>query len=154
MREWKSWSGEELDIIRTRWKAGDTADAIAGLLGNGRTRCAVLGKVHRMKLPPRFERKAIMPKRKKAAKPPVIARKAMPAPAPEKPDVIMRLIDLKPGQCKWPYGDPKETGFGFCGGDCREGAVYCDGHRGKAYQPMYRKPKDYESQVYKMWGSR
>ncbi|CAN7380318.1 hypothetical protein LJR220_003380 [Bradyrhizobium sp. LjRoot220] len=47
------WTVARIAILRTRWAAGETAAAIANELACGVSRSAVLGKVMRLKLPPR-----------------------------------------------------------------------------------------------------
>jgi GcrA cell cycle regulator len=44
------WSAERIALLRQRWAEGSTASSIAEELGPGVSRCAVLGKVHRLKL--------------------------------------------------------------------------------------------------------
>lgn len=45
----------------------------------------------------------------------------------------VRLEDLESKQCKWPFGDPRDRDFGFCG-DAREGeSPYCCEHNKLAY---------------------
>lgn len=40
------------------------------------------------------------------------------------------LIDLEPGECRWPIGDPKGHARDtmFCGAKCRHKLPYCDAH--------------------------
>src|SRR6202163_1825602 len=44
------WSAASIALLRRRWAEGASARAIAQELGGGVSRCAVLGKVHRLKL--------------------------------------------------------------------------------------------------------
>jgi len=44
------------------------------------------------------------------------------------------LIDLTERMCKWPYGDPREEGFTFCGRPAYPGKPYCADHVLVAYQ--------------------
>lgn len=67
------------------------------------------------------------------------------APIAEQPDksglapLIVGALDptdatlaLTRTSCRWPYGDPKVAGFGYCGRPVGlEGASYCIGHGGK-----------------------
>jgi GcrA cell cycle regulator len=51
------WSEERIALLRQRWAEGSSASTIAKELGPGVSRCAVLGKVHRLKLKqPEFKR--------------------------------------------------------------------------------------------------
>ena len=49
-------------------------------------------------------------------------------------DGLVGLVDLKVNSCRWPYGDPKETTFGYCGKDNDVTSPYCAAHRARAYQ--------------------
>jgi len=42
-------------------------------------------------------------------------------------------------QCQWPVGDPRQTGFHFCGATAHEGFSYCSEHARMAYQPVQKK---------------
>lgn len=48
------------------------------------------------------------------------------------------LMELKPRQCRWPSGDPKESSFGFCGELAMTGLPYCAEHAKIAYQATTR----------------
>lgn len=48
------------------------------------------------------------------------------------------LIDLTERMCRWPYGDPKEEGFTFCGRQAYPGKPYCADHVLMAYQASSR----------------
>jgi len=44
------------------------------------------------------------------------------------------LIDLASSMCKWPFGDPQEDDFTFCGLEIHPGTPYCPEHAIMAYQ--------------------
>jgi GcrA cell cycle regulator len=144
--ESNAWTEAELQRLRDLWAAGKTAQEIADELGN-KTRSAVLGRAHRSKLPTRIspvKQKAIEKKTekrvKKTAAAPVLFETAPPCATLDKPPAnLVSLLDLKTGQCAWPYGDPKESGFGFCGQSCQAGSQYCAGHHKRVFQPAWRK---------------
>lgn len=48
------------------------------------------------------------------------------------------LIDLTERMCRWPYGDPREEGFTFCGRPVYPGKPYCADHVFVAYQSSSR----------------
>lgn len=48
------------------------------------------------------------------------------------------LIDLSERMCKWPYGDPQDDDFTFCGRAIRPGTPYCPDHAAQAYQTSTR----------------
>lgn len=45
------------------------------------------------------------------------------------------LVDLEPGQCHWPIGDPRHEGFHFCHQNKIAGMTYCAHHAAVAYEP-------------------
>lgn len=126
------WNTADVEHLERLWpyhSAGVIAERI------GKSRNAVIGKVHRLRgkgtrirtKPSRMvqhERprpKPIPPKRKA---PVSLMTKPLQPPRP----VIQcpcRLIDLEPGQCKWPYGNPHEDDFYFCGAVADGGNPYC-----------------------------
>lgn len=46
--------------------------------------------------------------------------------------LMVALVDLRPNMCRFPIGDPREEGFGFCGLDRADGA-YCKAHARLCY---------------------
>lgn len=42
------------------------------------------------------------------------------------------VVGLGRAECRWPIGDPKSPGFGFCGQAAEEGRSYCAAHRQRA----------------------
>lgn len=143
-----SWSDAELKTIQTLWGEGYSASQIAVQLP-GRSRSAVLGKVHRMKLggraghasshaprpprPPRAPRanKPRVAKPARAVKPKPIAPVELPvAPLPRSAawDALEGsspvALEFVTG-CRWPIGDDPML---FCNCEKVEGASYCDRH--------------------------
>ncbi len=160
-----SWTEDRVSLLTKLWGEGHTAAEIAKKLG-GVTRNAVIGKAHRLKLSNRASpiqqnkkpanSNAVKPKRvtpiKAAAKPkPSLKQektvlKVQDTPVqeeatkakPKKDGKLYSLMDLKPRQCRWPSGDPKEEGFGFCGDHAMVGLPYCEEHAKQAYQATTR----------------
>ncbi len=64
------WTEERVELLKKLWLEGLSASQIAGVLGEGVTRNAVIGKVHRLKLSGR-------------AKPTSTPQRARPAPRPQ-----------------------------------------------------------------------
>ena len=60
-------------------------------------------------------------------------------------DVISRaaemLYDLPASACHWPCGDFEDPGFKWCGDAIAPDSVYCEVHRGEAYNPEMRVPR-------------
>ncbi|KKB08389.1 GcrA family cell cycle regulator [Devosia chinhatensis] len=82
------WTDERVELLKKLWMEGLSASQIAGELGEGVTRNAVIGKVHRLKLSAR-------------AKPTNTAPRARPAPRPAarrvvSPSAGMSHVSAKP----------------------------------------------------------
>jgi len=56
--------------------------------------------------------------------------KPLPASKP------IAFMELRPGQCRWPIGDPRHLEkFRFCGCACAVEAVYCTSHEALSFVP-------------------
>ena len=138
-------------FIAERWKDGESDAAIARQIGArfGRkiSRQAVAGVIHRNNLK-RGEAANIAAARARARQTSQAGRRlvAMSGPSERPPHELVTfgrrdepagplvpLVELEAGQCKWPYGNPKGEGFGFCGqavaGPARP---YCERHERRA----------------------
>ena len=134
-----TWTDERCDKLRGLWADGLSASQVANTMGCG-SRSAVIGKVHRLHLPPRRTLEASpranssAAKRHKPHKPQVarltnhgnrfdvtIVNKPTPLPEPEIDDVLIpieqrkQLLELEGCHCRWPVGEPGKPGFFFCG---------------------------------------
>lgn len=137
------WTDERIATLRKMWLEGMSASQVARHLG-GVSRNAVIGKVHRMGL---AGREAPSRPRSLGGRPPgrsqpraptnVAPRPATPReprpPAATTPVFIearpsATILTLGEHACRWPIGDPGETGFGFCGARRTGHGSYCDGH--------------------------
>lgn len=159
-----AWTEERVELLKKFWNEGLSASQIAGRLGHGVTRNAVIGKVHRLGLSGRVTpQRASRPRPRKTREPshpgrpmlPIVgatALKAFPGPEPmmrpePEPEPI-RLVDIPKGErvnilmlsdrtCRWPVGDPGTEEFFFCGQSPKSsGGPYCDYHARIAYQPL------------------
>jgi GcrA cell cycle regulator len=65
---------------------------------------------------------------------PRLMPKDMQEPAP----MMLALEDLGWNQCHWPFGDPQQAGFGFCGHAKLEGSPYCAWHRLRSIAVEFR----------------
>lgn len=145
MNDYFDWTDERLERLRRLWAEGMSASKIGVQMGISKN--SVVGKVHRLKLPsrpspiqPRSEPKAkrapkqtlppVKPEQivKEEPKPAVVARQVEPV---KKPVAAPRVIADRP--CQWPFGDPGETGFRFCGCPSERGRPYCAEHVAVAY---------------------
>lgn len=50
------------------------------------------------------------------------------------------IEELKSGMCRWPFGNPQDDSFHFCGHRTDPESSYCGTHTEKA-KASYRKPK-------------
>jgi len=66
-----SWTDERVELLKKLWMEGLSASQIAGELGEGVTRNAVIGKVHRLKLSGRAKPASSAPRARPASRPAV-----------------------------------------------------------------------------------
>ena len=69
------WTEERVELLKKLWMEGLSASQIAGVLGEGVTRNAVIGKVHRLKLSGRAKPASSAPRVRNAPRP--AARRAV-----------------------------------------------------------------------------
>lgn len=138
-----SWTEPRIETLKQLWVDGFSCSQIASNLG-GITRNAVIGKVHRLGLPPR----APTPKRQARPSKPrtriifgnIRSWKAIdPTPEPVAIDDAAiphsqrrTLMELTPATCRWPIGQGADVFF--CGGGVEEDRPYCSPHCARAYQ--------------------
>src|SRR5690349_18971237 len=68
------WTEERVELLKKLWLEGLSASQIAGVLGEGVTRNAVIGKVHRLKLTGRAKPASSAPRARTAPRAPGIRR--------------------------------------------------------------------------------
>lgn len=155
MQNFAPWPTDKTDALRALWVTSLSASQIAYELGFPYTRNAVIGKAHRIGLPPRNRRGQRHPKpvvhvlprvpRSNGAKrmfDECNVTRLFTAPIEEVTDPLRVTInDLRERMCKWPLGDPLNDDFAFCGLRCETGASYCEGHRTLAYLPVVKAKK-------------
>lgn len=138
------WTEERVETLITLWAQGYSASAIADKLACGFTRSAVIGKVHRLRLPGRMTthtsdgaQRDCLSKSNDKRRPSRAKVKAFrgrgkhlfevaeynaPLPPPPDPDYVppveqrKQLLELTNTSCRWPYGDVGNPDFYFCGG--------------------------------------
>jgi GcrA cell cycle regulator len=162
-----SWTDERVELLRKLWQDGLSASQIAGELGSGITRNAVIGKVHRLGMSGRVKPPSAATARPRPPKPVRPAGAAMMRPlttrgntalaaaplAAELPRVrreenvipiseCVTITDLREHMCRWPLGDPTSPEFRFCGARTSDVGPYCAGHARMAYQPMQDRRRD------------
>lgn len=124
------WTEQDEATLTRLWNAGQSGSQIAKVLRVSRN--AVIGKVHRLELPPRKtvarripvahirQPKKQRPPRRDKTVAPVLAQIAA-ASIP----LRLSLLQLTDTSCRRPLGDPKDADFAFCGLPVREGSRYC-----------------------------
>lgn len=152
------WSQERIADLKQRWAAKENARQIGAAIGMSRN--AVLGKIHRLGLSERINRK---PKAARAREQKIAARgnqsllknvmlararaigelpayEAVELPQEQITHALVALIDLEPHHCRWPIEQDGTTMF--CGADKHAGA-YCEAHARIAYRPLIERiPSD------------
>ena len=120
------WTEERIELLKGMWAEGVSP----GLIGK-RLRLnidAVVGKAARIGL------EARLPVSKN-----MFFRASPGGPYREK--TVAAVIQLKGSMCKWPEGDPGNSGFRFCGRSKRFMAPYCNHHMAIAYNPAARRER-------------
>jgi GcrA cell cycle regulator len=142
------WTEPRVKILRALWADGWTGQQIGQKFGKSRS--AILGKIHRLGLmrknrppPPPKPATVAPPVAKPITKPNTmavtLAPRIVPRPRPvvssAPPLVGMRmlpLLELEAGWCRWPddNGDPRTQGLAmlFCGANVVPGRPYCPAH--------------------------
>lgn len=152
-----AWKPQTIEELKRLYQLGLPCSQIGARIGVSRN--AVLGKVHRLGLPLRGNRISHGPRRvKKADRQPsapiaprphyggsitqkvVFAKAVREAgalpiePPPRRKGKRPTLLQLKPHQCRWPFGDPRHPDHHYCGETVpRDGSSYCEEHRAIAY---------------------
>lgn len=152
-----AWSSADLVLLRVLWDEGLSGTQIG--LRIGRTKNAVIGMVHRLMLPARPSPLPNGPVRnhKKLLRAPPITlaplsslagagtihiptRSLAPRTTPSKrpattPEPKREQVVRKGPQrtCEWPFGEPGNPGFHFCGQPAAFGRPYCADHVKIAY---------------------
>lgn len=156
------WTDAAIAQLQSLWDAGHSTAEIGRRMGI--TKNAVVGKAHRLNLPPRpspirrepgpaparverrraTARPGFTPLRRPAPAPmsavvaaPIPARAAV-APPPPPTAVIRPFPRAAQRHCCWPLGDPGTPDFRFCVAEALIGKPYCPDHAALAYV----KPRD------------
>jgi GcrA cell cycle regulator len=140
----ETWTTERIEQLRHCVGTGLTCSQIAAEIGV--TRNAVIGKIHRLGLsptrpaggspscPPRTRRPRRRLLRLFGAEAPNLAVDAVAAAAPIESAHRCSLVEIGHDKCRWPFGDPQQADFVFCGNDALRGFSYCGGHARMAYR--------------------
>lgn len=134
------WTADRIERLVEMWKNGVMSSDIGRRLGISKN--AVIGKVHRLRLPPRM--KAVSDKTGKEAEIRESQKiKEKMDTAKEDKFLLCDLIGTPPGvtdfltltsqMCSFPMGDPAEEDFQFCCKDKVGSYSYCQEHMKEAY---------------------
>ncbi len=151
------WTAENDDLLRQLWALGSTAKAIAKRF-DAFSRCAVIGRAHRLKLPHRgpgrtqasgavraeaapaeTSRLAPLTVKKVQARTRVKRNTNKPPPLspeteaqdlpPDQSDCAVTFAGLRNRHCRYPLGDPNSDAMRFCGAlRMCEASSYCARH--------------------------
>jgi GcrA cell cycle regulator len=147
------WGPDAIETLRALWAEGLSTAEIGRRMGVSKN--AVVGKAHRLNLPPRpspirrdgpatprpasprpIAVRPIAPRPVRPATPPPAAP---PAPQPAPPRHVSRAGVRS---CSWPIGEPGTRGFHFCGCEALPGKPYCAEHAAVAYVKVRDRRED------------
>ncbi len=123
-----TWTSQRIAELERLWATGASTAEIGRQLDVSKN--AVVGKVHRLGLPGRpspIRRKATGKKQTGESQESQEIREAREAP--RRPAVA----DLHALPCQWPFGDPGDEDFHFCGAPVLASRSYCPEHCARAY---------------------
>ena len=120
------WTEDRLAKLRELWDKKLSITKIGEELGVSRN--AVAGKAHRLGLEKRQSpiKPSIKPKTQKNE-----WDETLRGPMPLR--LVLRSLEWSRNKCLWPYGDPKNLDFKFCGEPVLSGKPYCLKHCALAY---------------------
>jgi GcrA cell cycle regulator len=155
----KFWNEKRTAEAKELWEGGMSASDIAARIGAA-SRSSILSKVNRSgwkgpnswadkpKGSPR-PREATTPRTSRSnfkfgrksdgdKAPAAVVAPSLPEPSEMAAQVFgaaggRSLLDLRPGDCRWPVGDPAMSEFRFCGAGRISGFSYCADHCRVAY---------------------
>ena len=144
------WTDKRVDLLKKWHATGLSASRIAAIIGDGATRGAVIGKIHRLNLhlspPPARPRTLPEPRARKKAAPkpepalkrePTPIRPVAPRPLPPRPPLAVHapvvLQELRAHHCRWPVEEIAPRVLRYCGEPAVEGKSWCEHHCHSAY---------------------
>ena len=135
----KPWEHERENELTALWATGLSTAKIGEKMGI--TKNAVVGKANRLKL--RTRGSPLIRMQNGRGKRPIKKSLAKRNPKKEiasrpKNMPLVPLADLGNG-CPWPYGDPQDDDFGFCGQEKDGKTCYCAEHNKRAYLPKKKR---------------
>jgi GcrA cell cycle regulator len=159
------WTEEENQILEREWKAGSSASQIAAML-NGKTRNAVIGKIHRIQaraaklagtwcpenrhpVAKRIYLEEPKPKKRHTTNWSIGARNKPTKPHTPNFEPFKKAFAPLPVKqervddgCKWPVGEKMSDPDFHCGAPRRDDRCsYCKAHAAIAYEPASREAR-------------
>ena len=136
------WTEEAIAKLRSLWAEGLSTAEIGRRLNISKN--AVVGKAHRLNLPPRpspirrnegetAAARPVVPKRVQGATLPPLSA-SMSAPMPTLRAMLPAVkFSQRATPCCWPIGEPGKPSFHFCNASAVTGKPYCEEHAAVAY---------------------
>ena len=129
-----SWTPEFDDQLRAMVDEGKPTDQIANELG--RSVGAIRWRLSRLKIKREAPSMPVMrapePIEPVEALPFVPPESSAPQPVSEPPTGLISIMELTEHTCRWPFGDPRETDFSYCGAWKSAAGPYCSNHAKRA----------------------
>lgn len=144
-----NWPPEQAELLRKlRVDQRLSFGAISKLIP-GKSRNACIAKAHRMGLSGEVVTKSTRSKRVKPSNPAQTSANSSRSTSPWQQEPFVPLGDdlvippderktlqmLTENCCRWPFGDPQDADFHFCGKQKVTGLPYCEFHARRAFQP-------------------
>jgi|SRR5580658_7433199 GcrA cell cycle regulator len=142
------WTAELVERLRELWphELGHSTKEIGRLLGQSKN--SVVGKAHRLGLPPRpspIVRDTLRPSVRRLiarpagptlaplSTPPVVLREPLPPLRAESPKPKPIALFGRVTECCFPEGEPGTRGFHYCDAPTMPGAIYCATHHARGH---------------------
>ena len=133
------WTQDKLDELAVLFNKGYSFSRIGQALGTSRNSVAGVCKRLGLKSSDRGSAKYVQVQ-KTVRKPPVRPVRPVAPESPRIPDApytgVEAVVNLGPGECKWPIGDIREKGFRFCCAEIVGSTSYCPHHSSIAFSPQ------------------
>jgi GcrA cell cycle regulator len=162
-----AWTNEQYEKAKKLAEEGLSASEIGIHLG--KTRNAVLGKLHRNGIEKRVRKESrkdtkrgrrpkrqfvlfntlgFIDKNSRVKKVHMVQDGYVPRPEEPAPEHQRKtLLELEEHHCRWPINDPLGPDFHFCGAEANVGSVYCPTHHARAYVTPVLKQRVSEQEV-------
>jgi GcrA cell cycle regulator len=147
------WTEETISLLRSFWEEGLPTAEIGRRLGI--TKNAVIGKAHRLVLPPRPSpipamRAAEATESGHSPAPPLVRKTSPSAPRaplsrglpPQRETAPQPPFFRRAQCCCWPLGEPGKPGFHFCDAPALPTKPYCAAHAEIAYVKIREKREE------------